>query len=50
VLTLLAERGGNPEIARLLFISPRTMERHVASLLKKLDSPRSQRLVESRGL
>jgi DNA-binding CsgD family transcriptional regulator len=53
VLTLLAERRGNPEIARLLFISPRTVEKHVASLLEKLDSPDRNALsalVESRGL
>jgi DNA-binding CsgD family transcriptional regulator len=36
VLTLLGERRGNPEIARLLFISPRTVEKHVASLMDKL--------------
>ncbi|MGY0232274.1 AAA family ATPase [Longispora urticae] len=38
VLTLLGERRANPEIARLLFISPRTVEKHVASLMDKLDS------------
>lgn len=53
VLTLLAERRGNPEIARLLYISPRTVEKHVASLLTKLDShdrTALSALVASRGL
>ncbi|WP_062344415.1 helix-turn-helix transcriptional regulator [Herbidospora yilanensis] len=35
VLMLLAERLGNVEIGRRLFISPRTVEKHVASLLAK---------------
>jgi DNA-binding CsgD family transcriptional regulator len=35
VLRLLAERLGNTEIARRLYISPRTAEKHVASLLAK---------------
>jgi DNA-binding CsgD family transcriptional regulator len=38
VLTLLGERRANPEIAKLLFISPRTVEKHVGSLLYKLGS------------
>jgi len=53
VLRLLAERRPNPEIARLLYISPRTVEKHVASLLDKLDSPDRNALsalVASRGL
>ncbi|MHA6757553.1 helix-turn-helix transcriptional regulator [Streptacidiphilus sp. PAMC 29251] len=37
VLMLLGERRANPEIAKLLFISPRTVEKHVSSLLEKLD-------------
>jgi DNA-binding CsgD family transcriptional regulator len=35
VLHLVAERLGNKEIARRLFLSPRTVEKHVASLLVK---------------
>ncbi|MDI5962228.1 helix-turn-helix transcriptional regulator [Streptantibioticus silvisoli] len=46
VLTLLGERRANPEIAKLLFISPRTVEKHVASLLNKLDSADRRELSE----
>jgi DNA-binding CsgD family transcriptional regulator len=35
VLVLVAERRGNIDIGRRLFISPRTVEKHVASLLLK---------------
>ncbi|MFE5791412.1 helix-turn-helix transcriptional regulator [Streptomyces sp. NPDC056503] len=35
VFVLLAERPGNQEIARRLCISPRTVEKHLASLLAK---------------
>ncbi|OLB74234.1 MAG: hypothetical protein AUI14_24155 [Actinobacteria bacterium 13_2_20CM_2_71_6] len=35
VLGLVAERLGNQEISRRLFLSPRTVEKHVASLLAK---------------
>ncbi|WP_327173808.1 AAA family ATPase [Streptomyces sp. NBC_01335] len=35
VLALLAERLSNPEIARRLSISPRTVEKHVAGLARK---------------
>lgn len=35
VFVLLAERPGNQEIARRLHISPRTVEKHLASLLAK---------------
>lgn len=39
VLVLLAERCGNVEIGKRLFISPRTVEKHVASLLSKTGLP-----------
>ena len=36
VLRLLSEGGGNPEIARELFISPETARTHIQNVLKKL--------------
>ena len=39
VLDLLADRLSNREIASRLFISPRTAEKHVASLMAKLGVP-----------
>lgn len=36
VLLLLAANHGNPDIAHLLYISPRTVETHVRSILAKL--------------
>jgi DNA-binding NarL/FixJ family response regulator len=38
VLDLLADRLSNREIAARLFVSPRTVEKHVAALLAKLGS------------
>lgn len=37
VLSILQAGAGNPEIAGLLFISPRTVETHVQNLLRKLN-------------
>jgi DNA-binding NarL/FixJ family response regulator len=37
VLALLCQRLTDPQIATRLFISPRTVESHVASILRKLD-------------
>ncbi|MFJ6011686.1 AAA family ATPase [Streptomyces sp. NPDC092952] len=39
VFVLLAERPGNQQIARRLSISPRTVEKHMASLLSKTGRP-----------
>ncbi len=35
MLVLLADRLGNQAIAQRLFLSPRTVEKHVASLLSR---------------
>jgi DNA-binding NarL/FixJ family response regulator len=37
VLSLIAEGLGNPAIARRLFLSQNTVERHVSAVLRKLD-------------
>jgi DNA-binding CsgD family transcriptional regulator len=37
VLSLIAEGLGNRAIARRLFLSPKTVERHVSAVLRKLD-------------
>ena len=46
VLELVGERLGNKEIAARLFLSPRTVEKHVASLLAKLATEDRAALVE----
>lgn len=40
VAELLAQGASNQDIAGALFLSPRTVEQHVAHVLKKLDVPR----------
>jgi DNA-binding CsgD family transcriptional regulator len=39
VFVLLAERLGNKDIAERLFISPRTVEKHIACLITKTERP-----------
>lgn len=46
VLELLAERIGNKAVARRLCISPRTVEKHVASLIMKTDNTDRHALCE----
>ncbi|WP_405151892.1 LuxR C-terminal-related transcriptional regulator [Sphaerisporangium sp. NBC_01403] len=46
VLRLLARRLGNREIATRLHLSPRTVEKHVASLLTKTGLPNRTALSE----
>ena len=44
VLAALAERLSNPEIAERLYVSRRTIESHVSSLLRKLDASNRREL------
>lgn len=44
VFVLLADRLGNKDIAERLFISPRTVEKHIASLITKTNQPNRARL------
>lgn len=46
VLSLIAERLGNDAIASRLFLSPKTVERHVSAILRKLDVDRRLDAVE----
>ena len=49
VLALLGEHLSNAEIAARLFISVRTVESHVSSLLRKLEVPDRRALARARG-
>ena len=50
VLDLLAEELSNIEIADRLFLSPRTVENHVAAILDKLDTgTRSEAVARARS-
>jgi DNA-binding NarL/FixJ family response regulator len=50
VLRLAAQGLGNREIAERMFLSPRTVEKHVASLLAKTGLRRGQLAGYSAGL
>lgn len=47
VVQLVADGRSNPEIARTLFLSPRTVEDHVASASRKLGVPSKRELAEA---
>ncbi len=51
MLTLLAAGRRNAEIAQQLFLSRRTVDHHVSSLLRKLDAgSRVEAIASARGL
>jgi DNA-binding CsgD family transcriptional regulator len=49
VLQLVAERLGNREIGARLYLSPRTVEKHIASLLLKLGARDRRELIDGAG-
>jgi DNA-binding CsgD family transcriptional regulator len=46
VLELVAQGHSNPAISRQLFLSPKTIERHLSSILTKLDAPSRNEAVD----
>jgi DNA-binding CsgD family transcriptional regulator len=51
VLELVAQGRSNPAIGKLLFLSPKTVERHLSNVLSKLDAAsRSQAVDRARAL
>ena len=49
VLRLVGEGLANKEIAARLYLSPRTVEKHVESLLRKIGARSRTQLVAGRG-
>jgi DNA-binding NarL/FixJ family response regulator len=50
ILGMLAAGGGNQDVARTLFLSPKTVRNHVANILAKLDVPdRAQAIAMARS-
>ncbi len=49
VLTLLAEGRSNPDIARRLYLSPKTVRNHVSNIFTKLQvADRAQAIIRAR--
>jgi len=49
VLALLAEGRSNPDIARALFLSPKTVRNHVSNIFTKLQvADRAQAIIRAR--
>jgi len=50
VLTLLAEGRSNPDIARQLYLSPKTVRNHVSNIFSKLQvADRAQAIIKARN-
>jgi DNA-binding CsgD family transcriptional regulator len=49
VLQLLMDRPSNQALANRLYISPRTVEKHVANLIAKTDQPNRSALSQYAG-